>query len=759
MNSDSLRSLDASMSNSCPNLPGFRSNTVSGGKKSGGSKIIHGIMVDNSRAPPRPQRKLVTKPENNSKLYQDSLKSSNRTPSKVASYIANANSVLAFNCYFKEAVCESATYENCRVRKCVLHYHCEDDSVAVVEHKQENSGVPQGNLIKRHCFEKEFGGNLMLEDLVAGDQTFTMYGKTFVICGCNGSTSRYLAQNNYPEVSQEGFPSDQFEDSRREFMQRETGKDPTVSRNAQKNPMKKHMEASLGNTVNNKGREDFEKFDRVVLRFEAIWDDSRSMYGEVKQYRVLYYLADGQAEILEVAKPNSGCDPFPKLLKKCKLPKSWATSDANGRADENHDESYSWQDFNIGDTINVYARNLQLIDGDGSTRRFYESKGMPLGDALPMPSGGSRKVEAQMPEWNGWGSQEDSLASCKSLIPRPPKTPFDIEGPKLSKQLLRFQADMTETKFPEDIGRKFVVTYYLDDNSFAIREPPQRNTGVIGGNFLARKRYVNPDTGDPFIHTAFYVGALIMVNGSTFKVTDVDEATLKYMEGKPREFPMSDVHKVLTDLREKLMEEGKSSTEVFRHHDTDHSGHVSLAEFKAMVAGIADMNDQMIITMMRHFDMTGDGLVNQDEFVNAVEGQAVSRHTENWDDVSAEDAEAYINTAQQQSDAEALQDKTKRLTMQFCDDINASGTITQHLVKIAGHGAQDISRKLFIRGISAATSSADSDTDRLSFPIEDARLIADKVFAKAFKTHMDGSVMLSEKEIANVISHLSLGAF
>jgi len=759
MNSDSLRSMDSSMSNSCPNLPGFRSNNPGSVKKTGPrSKIIHGIMIDQSCAVPRPKRELCIKPENSSNLYQESLKKSGSTPSKVAGYIANANMVLSFKCYFKESVLEAATGENCRVRKCEMFYYVEDDTICIIEHKQENSGVPQGNLIKRHLIEQD-GRPIMLEDIVSGN-ALTLYGKTFMLCGCNGSTTDYLKNNGYPAVSQDGYPSDQFEDSRAEFMQRETGADFTVSRNALKNPMKKHMEASLGNTVNNTGLESFLKYDRVVLRFDALWDDSKAMYGEVKQYKVIFYLANGQAEILEVAKPNSGCDPFPKLLSKRKLPKSWGTSDANGRADEDNDENYSWDDFHIGDTINVFARELQLVDADGATRRFYEDKGMPLGAPILIPRNGAAKVAAKVPEYNGWGSQEDSLASCLSLVPKPPKTPFDVVGPALSKQLLRFQAEMTDTKFSEDQGRKFVITFYLDDNSFAVREPPQRNTGVIGGNFLARKKYMNADTGKLFEYTAFYVGALVTVNGSTFIVKDVDEATLKYMEGQPREFPMSDVHKVLADLRDKLLEEGRSMTDVFRRHDKDHSGTISLAEFKGMVSGLADMSEQMVITLMRHFDRTGDGLVNQDEFVSAVEGVGVGRKSSDpWVDLSADDGKNYKAKAEEQAAQEALKTKQDMLVYHFTEKLLSSGTISQHLVRIAGHhGATDISRNIFIRGISAAKDQSDSDSDTIYFPQDQAALIADKVFAKATKKHQDGSVQLSVSEFSNIVSHLSLEA-
>ena len=58
-----------------------------------------------------------------------------------------------FEAFFKEPVHESAA-ENFRIRKCVVLYYLEDDSMQVSEPKVENSGIPQGVFIKRHRIPK-----------------------------------------------------------------------------------------------------------------------------------------------------------------------------------------------------------------------------------------------------------------------------------------------------------------------------------------------------------------------------------------------------------------------------------------------------------------------------------------------------------------------------------------------------------------------------------------------------------------------------
>lgn len=56
--------------------------------------------------------------------------------------------VLRFYGYFKESVVES-NMENHRIRKVILYYYLEDDSMHVAEPRQDNSGIPQ---VRLTCF-------------------------------------------------------------------------------------------------------------------------------------------------------------------------------------------------------------------------------------------------------------------------------------------------------------------------------------------------------------------------------------------------------------------------------------------------------------------------------------------------------------------------------------------------------------------------------------------------------------------------------
>lgn len=44
------------------------------------------------------------------------------------------------------------------------------------------------------------------------------------------------------------------------------------------------------------------------------------------------------------------------------------------------------------------------------------------------------------------------------------------------------------TNVPEDEFRRFIITYYKADRTVVVREPPKRNSGIMGGNFLSRMK-------------------------------------------------------------------------------------------------------------------------------------------------------------------------------------------------------------------------------------------------------------------------------
>ncbi len=94
--------------------------------------------------------------------------------------------MLQFSGFFKESVHESAL-ENYRVRKCVINYYLEDDTIHVTEPKVENSGIPQGVFIKRQTVPKDDWSKFTFRDFNVGID-ITLFGRTFHIYSCNEGT-------------------------------------------------------------------------------------------------------------------------------------------------------------------------------------------------------------------------------------------------------------------------------------------------------------------------------------------------------------------------------------------------------------------------------------------------------------------------------------------------------------------------------------------------------------------------------------------
>ena len=110
------------------------------------------------------------------------------------------------------------------------------------------------------------------------------------------------------------------------------------------------------------------------------------------------------------------------------------------------------------------------------------------------------------------------------LVPKPPKKDF---FKWVDQQIcLRFTGVQANPK-PEDANRKFIITFYLNDDSIQIYEPPTRNSGFSEGKFLERNQY-KKENGEKLQPQDLIVGYDIKINGHWFHLTDCDEFTKKW---------------------------------------------------------------------------------------------------------------------------------------------------------------------------------------------------------------------------------------
>jgi len=442
--------------------------------------------------------------------------------------------VLKFKAWFQQTVHES-NKEHFRVRPVDLYYYLEDDSIAVVEPVVENSGMPQGKLIKRQRLPKnDVGDHWTWKDINLG-MNITFYGKVFHIYDCDKWTRDYLESEGIEVNAPGDVPADPYIEKRIRSEALQTFKTPS----------------------------DFDKLrqflemDRKVLRFFCVWDDRDNMFGELRKFVIHYYLVDDTLEVREVHTANDGRDPFPILINRHRVPKdrydvkSVFPGITMELTEQEIKEYLTPRDFSIGKTVIIYNRPFLIYEVDNFTKAFYW-KNFGTTDFTPVDV---NQVRTELPKmevapYNGYGSQEDSMQSCMSLIPQPPKKDF-IKMLENDGRELRFEAVM-ESKKPEDRGRRFIITYRLSDDMITVYEPPVRNSGIIGGKFLERTRVakpvVAPERPEFYGPADFYIGAVVEIFRHRFVITNADEFVLKYMEANSSQFPDATVQ----SLREKL---------------------------------------------------------------------------------------------------------------------------------------------------------------------------------------------------------------
>jgi hypothetical protein len=137
-------------------------------------------------------------------------------------------------------------------------------------------------------------------------------------------------------------------------------------------------------------------------------------------------------------------------------------------------------------------------------------------------------VERQIPPYNGFGNEVDSLGYIYDLIPKKPKGDF-FKSVDNDKKILRYTARFNTT-IPEDVDRRFIISFYLSDDSISVYEPAVKNSGIIPGPLLRRGKYKNVDKNNAFITpTDMPIGGDIKVNGFSYHILSCDEYTKNYL--------------------------------------------------------------------------------------------------------------------------------------------------------------------------------------------------------------------------------------
>ena len=533
------------------------------------------------------QMKENMPPQNSRRLLNSSKSTSSIALNHPPKWVKHDREVLRFYLYFKESVPESA-FETERVRKCNLYFYLADDTCKLTEPKVANSGIAGGDMLKRAVFMKADGKTPYAPiDFMIGSHVI-LGGKNFRVVDADVNTRKYFQKCYNIEMP----PAEQVADDVFRLDQKERNSvSATVSRRITN-------EALLGGRPGLWGYKMVKHQTEIPhnqikeLRFKAIWDDSSRMYGGRNEYSLVYSLIDDEIEIRN-KKASAGGDPFPLLVKKGRLPRDFeqANEISDNPIGRNEVKYYIDTDLILGNFIRCYGRDLLLTSCSRETEHYYKRKhGISQVPVFVKPID-AKIIKHAVPPYNGWGSEEDSLASCMSLVPVAVQRDM-LRFMENQGKTLRFQGQFKDPATPADAERRFVFTYYLEDEMTAIFEPPIRNSGVIGGKFLSRGRYK------------------LAVRSKTD--ADVDKAVTR------------DKHPLVILLKEKMAQYmsggGYMLLNAFKHFGgIGGENSISLTEFQhgCRMCGMP-LNRRDAKTLFQMYDEDDSGSISFQEFVDGV---------------------------------------------------------------------------------------------------------------------------------------------
>eukprot|EP00759_Apiculatamorpha_spiralis_P015550 PhF_6_TR2223/c1_g1_i1/m.3720 len=559
--------------------------------------------------------------------------------------------VLGFDAYYKEGVVESHM-ENERIHKVTINFYLVDDTIYIVE-KSTNSGIHSGPTLKRQRVKKSDGSFINAQDFNVGENVL-IYGRVYRVVSCDDTTRRYLTDViGYDVPAPLDFPEDQYD----------------TYRNTKVNPSKKsrtYEDQDLRLTLEqqSKGRVithypgDVQRVKRYlqdsdkVLRFYAAWDDRDQPHGDIRTFELRYYIQDDSIVVAERLPANSGRDSSkvfcsrrrcPKPEFQCKANDLTFSHRVNGINSEYHGEAdekvfYGLRDLYVGGTINVFGRDLLLYDADEFTRGFYKTAvGVELGEPMEPPQKEARApVKAVIPPYNGYGNEEDSTASCGSLLLKNPKRDT-TKWAAMDGKILRFKLKFHDPAIAEDRMREFVLSFHLADDTITLTECAVPNTGFMGGKILRQKvkKYDGEGPQTYYGPGDFIIGQPILINSMLFDVVSMDKFTEEYYSlGQTLErkvdIKVADIKALLTRLKSAVDAKFITTTEAFRRWDTDHNGYITFQELSEVISTLnLNLREEEIAVLMAQFDTHEEGRFSFQQFMAVMNGDTVDAPVSN----------------------------------------------------------------------------------------------------------------------------------
>lgn len=563
------------------------------------------------------------------------------------------------------------------VRHVTILFYIYDGTIEIHEVREVNSGMWQGNFLKRQMVTKEDGTPVQLEDFAPG-KSVRFVGQDFHITDADAFTRDYMKRElnvllpppvrpqtaSQRSLSRSFAPGmDQRDKSHVLGSQFATGLGPSeatiLHRDANNNTCSTDYlvtKQSLDKTnrflkyggkklkflcveVGDVSPPFFPQSDTLFAERDARGEISREALrrqqahgfvasDSVRKYALTYLLESNYVDLCQNSRATGQDEPR-LLLKKGPLPLNWRDPKRG---------YYEASDLRCGEVIDVYGRYFLLVDCDDKTKRYCrEEYGFEQQPLCLVPDEEHPVVQPIPMKGDGFlpiGSNEDTLATVYGM-PRVQKD--TVKASRNQGRVLNAKAVFVSGG-PVDMSRSFLVTFYLEDDTLQIYEENRRNSGISGGSFLKRGRYINDvatqqhrqqvqqqlatnpsRTGELtteqqlslmepkyFTPQDIYLGNVLAVNNFLFQIVEMDNLSLKFCESYPDEFPYSDTFRIVSEIMAKVLDNRIDLRPIFRRADTRNVGYLSQEAFIVSLDSlnlplVDGLNDQELLTLIRRF--------------------------------------------------------------------------------------------------------------------------------------------------------------
>nr|CCA16305.1 conserved hypothetical protein [Albugo laibachii Nc14] len=395
-------------------------------------------------------------------------------------WLRHDDRVLRFYGYCIEKIADYSDSFVDQVRRVVIKFHLSDHSISILEPKTLNSGMVQGEFMRRRLVRKANNAPFSPADFGIS-KSIHIYGRDFCIVDCDAATRTFYEH----ELSVELGPAQPYPQTE--------ALSPSSKRTDKVNDAPYDRVKAFWNYNDNYHK---------VLRFDVSWHDDHPLYPELRLYTLHYYLEDHTLEVVEpkIERNFTGRGHFALLVSRQRARrdgKDWSSTLSSPPSTE-AEPTITERELICGRTIRIHSRDFVLENCDDFTSEYYwKTFGIKQerGDKA-----GGKKDENERNASDHTSEMHNLLqrlcasrdAPATLMNPFPDRDRHTIPCDDIfDKKILRFRAKFVPQTIRTrvDRTREFMLMFYMENDTLSIFEIPEGNTGLVGGCFLQRGRY------------------------------------------------------------------------------------------------------------------------------------------------------------------------------------------------------------------------------------------------------------------------------